>query len=97
MKFLHDIRIKNTDNIYDVGEYCVKYPKYCKTNELICEHILNISGYKTSGFPVDIEKKETFCKIYGELNSIREKIKVDYIRGDKRGIWRRSSQYCKRD
>lgn len=75
-RFIKNQIIKTKNNIYDIAKYCLKDPKYCDHNEFICEHILNLSGYKTHKFKLN--NGETFCKIYGELNKIRSKIKITY-------------------
>ena len=80
-KFIKNQIIKSKTNIYDIASYCIKEPKYCEHNEFICEHILNLSNYKTDKFKLN--KNETFCKIYKELNILREKVKISYSNNSK--------------
>lgn len=73
--------VKSKNNIYDIAKYCLKDPAFCEHNDLICEHILNLSGYKTSKFKMT--NGETFCKLYGEINKLREKINITYSNNGK--------------
>lgn len=75
-KFIKKQIIKSKKNIYDIAKFCLKDAKFCEHNEFICEHILNLSGYKTNKFKLN--NGETFCKLYGEINKLREKIKITY-------------------
>ena len=68
-KFVKKQIIKSKNNIYDIANYCLKDPKFCNHNEFICEHILNLSGYKTNKFKLN--NGETFCKLYGHADLFR--------------------------